>query len=154
MNADYQSGEQYENHGFDDSYEGQGAGQYMGGTQGFGRTDFEDYGTSRAGRNYGGMYDNADNYETGARDYQGDMEGGWRQGGNYGGGYGGGTRGGGSFGQGGFGSAGGSYSGRGGGENNSFRGETGDYEDSTWERRNPYARYGQRSQNRRDEWDY
>lgn len=159
MNADYQSGEQYENYGFDDSNEGgygagTGTGQFMGGTQGFGRTDFEDYGTSRAGRNYGGIYDNAYNYETGARDYEGDMEGGWRQGGNYGGGYGGGTRGGGSYGQGGFGSVGGSYSGRGGAENyNSFRGETGDYEDSAYERRNPYAQRG-RNQNRRDEWDY
>lgn len=140
MNADYPEAGQYENYGYDDKYEGgygagTGTGQYMGGTQGFGHRDFEDYGTSRAGRNYGGMYDNAYNYESGARDYEGDMGGDWREGGNYGGGYGGGTRGGGPYGQGGFGSRGASYSGRGRAENyNSFRNlGTGDYEDSNWE---------------------
>ena len=119
MNADYPEAGQYENYGYgiDDRYEGgygagTGTGQYMGGTQGFGHRDFEDYGTSRAGRNYGGLYDNAYNYESGALDYEGDMGGDWREGGNYGGGYGGGTRGGGPYGQGGFGSRGASYSGR------------------------------------------
>lgn len=141
LNSDYPEAGQYENFEFDERFEGgygagTGTGQYMGGTQGFGHRDFEDYGTSRAGRNYGGLYDNAYNYESGALDYEGDMGGDWREGGNYGGGYGGGTRGGGPYGQGGFGSRGASYSARRNEDRYNRRGpDRGDYEDSNRERR-------------------
>ena len=94
MNAEYHSGQQYQNYGFNDQYEADTPmGQYQGRAQDFGHPDFDDYGASRPNGNYRGA----------------------------------------PYSQGRF---------------------NGNYDDSTWERRNPYSHRGDRIQSRPDEWEY